>query len=79
MINHLVKRNRQSSFITCHYIAGAVAHKYYINVCIVNNFCERKIVSSKHGNFFSMLFHTLQCVGSDFFYFFVRRHLNKIL
>ena len=48
MIDHLVKRDRQCSHVTCHYIGSGIAYKDYVYPRTVHNLRHRVIVGSKH-------------------------------
>ena len=64
VINHLVERDGQRGYVTCHYIGSGVAYEDNIHSCTVYNLCHRVVIGSKHRNLFASLFHFNQAMSS---------------
>ena len=60
MIDDLVKRDWQGSFMTRHHVRRGIANKDHINACCVKDLCKRKIISGDHGDLFAHGLHLLQ-------------------
>ena len=66
VINHLVYGDGQCSQVTCHHIAGTVAHQDDIHTCAIDDLGHCIIISCQHGNLLAILLHLNNFLSSNF-------------